>query len=366
MSHIICHEEANIHVVWFLLGTFANKLYRRVARVASYKIGALQFAAIGIPFLHTVLGREGLDAFIEGKGGIEVVVVTDTLSHTNSSQLHQSVRWPCEPSEGLPIVLGLDDQDEDEDEDMHTRKSSTLSSHSTLSTASTTSNSTNTTSSYSAPCSDLCRLNTHLRIELLDSALLSSAWRKNDVEHLQLHAPMQIVAFFSELQMSGGEMPLGHALGGSKPMCRVCAWYLVGARVYRGISPSSELINKQQGYASFLDTPSPPLQPPPSSSSSTTTTTATQHDADFDIDTEITQRVTLDGESHCSFEDEDEDDVDPEEVRWQHSRPSIKVRSDWLVPPSPALDPVALGALAEDVQSEMGRVVEEVAFDCYL
>jgi len=78
-------------------------LYRRVYDIARYSLGCSSFCKIGIPYLAEVLGDEGIDQFLRGKGGISVNWVV-----RNHRQVPRAFYWATSPDIKVRRVLALD------------------------------------------------------------------------------------------------------------------------------------------------------------------------------------------------------------------------------------------------------------------
>ncbi|GLB42087.1 hypothetical protein LshimejAT787_1101020 [Lyophyllum shimeji] len=82
---------------------FMYELYRRIYDIARYSFGCSSFCTTGVPFLVEALGDEGIDQFLDGKGGIFVHWVV--RSHR---QVPRTLYWAASPEVKVRRVLALD------------------------------------------------------------------------------------------------------------------------------------------------------------------------------------------------------------------------------------------------------------------
>lgn len=319
-------------------GIFLQKLHRRIARVAAYKSGAVQFAFYGIPYLQRVLGPCGIADFLGGTGGIEVIFVPKPAP--------KDLSWPFSPREHLHRVLGIDTDIDDQSleydqyayDASHSRRntgdsgaSTSTNSHSRQSTGSSVDTAT-TEASYSSATgsfgarsmqSELSHLDNQLRSELLNSELLTSAWMKGEAVRTTCHAEVQLVHYLEEINAD----VTCRAIGTSKPACWACGLYIERLGLLAQ-EREREKEREERGSGGRGD--------------------------------DGVQEVSGNGNGN-----EFDDDKDGEEgwtpARWCHSKGLGKVYEDWMIPPS--APPEVVDIVLEEAHRVMERLVEEVAFD---
>ncbi|KAK1235125.1 hypothetical protein PQX77_001661 [Marasmius sp. AFHP31] len=298
---------------------FLHTLLRRLSHIASYKTGAAKFAVIGIPFIHTILGETGIEAFLEDeeRGGIVFELVSEWQDRSKShplapSSTTRSFTWQASPLDFLPSALGLGGGDSDGHEYGHSRNSS--------STSAGTDSSNNTSESTSSIGSHLVNsygeLNTldeELQIQLLSSSVVADAWIPGDTITATYHSILQLINHLELLQID----ILGQTLGTSKPICWMCVRYIHALEQYCAVKDDEKDREEKEKRQSF---------------------------------------------GHVCVSPVD-DRMEKIYKKWYMSKGSGKVRDDWLIPPGAPRE--VIDAVIEDAQQEMVKIIEDVAFDGY-
>ncbi|KAG7094643.1 hypothetical protein E1B28_005467 [Marasmius oreades] len=410
---------------------FLHTLLRRFSHIASYHSGAVKFAIIGVPFIHEVLGESGIKAFLEDrpKGGIVFELISEyqghqSPRHTSRSESERpsppngqgnhsrklpasptpatalpsrnirSYTWQESPSELLPSILGLCDNDgsrgagtskrssrsgfggksratsgddDDDEEDYngnygprstqpHSREGSTDTDNSsgTCESSDYTASTTSTTStedesgSKSGPSAErnhhyhhrtrntyreLRRLDRKLQLELLSSDVISEAWVPGNTVTVKCHSVLQLIHHLDSPGWGGGGGVdvLAQTVGTSKPVCWMCGKYIKCLEAWY-------LLTEDEDEDEDGDT------------------------GDLGEGEDVNAKLMNNKPAAAPRWKREREEKIPK--KWYLSKPSGKVRHDWLIPLE--APPEVVDAVIEDAQKEMERVVEEVAFDRYL
>ncbi|KAK7041450.1 hypothetical protein VNI00_009316 [Paramarasmius palmivorus] len=192
---------------------FLHTLLRRLTQIAAYKTGAAKFAFIGIPYMLDVLGPSGKEEFL-GTSGDGHGITIELLSHVPKSK---TFTWPEPPIDRLSALLGLNDT------------GSSIPNHSRETSAASNSTCDSSSSSCSLGChfnvhayQELSRLDNQLRLDLLDSGLLSEAWIEGKQVESRSHSVIQLVHYLEDMNIEISCWTIGT----SKPICWVCDRYL--------------------------------------------------------------------------------------------------------------------------------------------
>ncbi|KAG7448883.1 uncharacterized protein BT62DRAFT_1003606 [Guyanagaster necrorhizus] len=166
---------------------FLHKIFRRITRIAAYKIGAMQFAYFGLPFIRQVLG-------VSPQRAINVKLLSEpTTSHSLSKTYH----WPYSPSDHIPRILPDSGSPQSTDESLSSEESHTLRS-------------------------ELSQLESQLRNELLKSELLVNVWEQGAPVDTKFHSELQLIHYLEENHVDVA----CQAFGTSKPVCWTCGCYI--------------------------------------------------------------------------------------------------------------------------------------------
>ncbi|KAL0576107.1 hypothetical protein V5O48_005881 [Marasmius crinis-equi] len=296
---------------------FLHTLLRRMSHIASYKSGAAKFAILGVPFIQTVLGETGTQAFIEDKkkGGIVFEIISECHYTSKShpllpSSTTRSYTWDRSPPDLLSSFLGLgpdltgsrgrESSISGESDYIHSRGTSTTSTSSGESAL-----------HFGHAFGELRKLDEQLQLELLSSSVIADAWAPGDTVTATYHSILQLIYHLESRHID----IMGQTLGTSKPICWMCVQYIKSLEHYHAVKVEER-----------------------------------------DLE-EIERRATL-GRANIPLVDDGEEKIPK---KWFTSRGSGKVKHNWLIPPGAPRD--VIDAVFEDAQQEMERIVEEVAFD---
>ncbi|KAL0062036.1 hypothetical protein AAF712_011114 [Marasmius tenuissimus] len=299
---------------------FLHTLLRRLSHIASYKTGAAKFAVIGIPFIHTILGDSGVEAFLEDeeRGGIVFELVSEWQDRSRShplapSSTTRSFTWQASPLDFLPSALGLDGRGESDGHNCgHSRNTSSTSAG--TDSSSNTSESTSSIGSHLVNSyGELNRLDEELQIQFLSSSVVADAWTPGDTITATYHSILQLISYLESLQID----ILGQTIGTSKPICWMCVRYIHALEQYCAVKDDENDREEREKRQTF---------------------------------------------GHPSVSPID-DRLEKIHKKWYMSKGSGKVRDGWLIPSGAPRE--VIDTIIEDAQQEMVRIVEDVAFDGY-